>query len=238
MLDPNEPVTTDPSQPAEDPKPAEPVVAAAPAPVPDDHPTKLGRRVKQMEEHLDLVLDRLEALASQQIAPPQAAPQSFNDPELDDPELRRLEERLERRRMEKEQKQLSMSQRYVQDYLRVVNRGSGGDVDEELHEAVVKELTEVNPGSYPKHTGDAGRDGKINYELALAKLLRQQRVAAKNRPNVQGDKRNAPLDLSSTSRLGDVPVKKIELDEFAKKFVRSLGLAEDDPWVQESLQKL
>jgi hypothetical protein len=216
-------------------KPAEkPATEVAKTEVPEDHPTKLGRRVSKMEESLNTILDRFDLLLTQQQRVEPTRTQSVDD---DDPEIQRIEERLAKRNREKELREQEQNSQYVNRYLRAVKSGTG-DVDEELHEAIVKELTEINPLLYKKHTGDPAADGRINYGLAEAKLLRQQRTAAKGAPNVKGDKKNAPTDLSSTSRLGEQPKKVIELDPYAKKFVKSLGLAEDDPWVQESLSRV
>jgi len=128
-----------------------------------------------------------------------------------------------------------MQHKYATDYIKAVQRGFG-ETDEELHNAVVKELTEINFRNYNKHTGNPLADAQINYDRAVATILRRQRTPSRGTPNVHGDRPNAPTDVSSASRLDGPPEKKIELDEYSRKFLKAIGAKEDDPWVIESLK--
>jgi hypothetical protein len=126
---------------------------------------------------------------------------------------------------------------YQDAYLATV-RIAPGDVDKDLHAEVLKELVETNWQDYKKITGDPAQDARLNYDRGLAKVLKKRHAESAAAPNVRGDQKNAPTGLSSGSRVEGPPKKKIELDEFAKKYIAAYGSKEDDEWVQESLSKL
>jgi hypothetical protein len=238
-----EPVKTEPTQAVQpggnepDPQSAEPVQRAT-STVPDDHPTKLGRRVSRMEERLTDVFDKLDVLIGKMDrGVPTRMPEYVAPAEHDEiPEhVKETVAAVKKELARDSQRDQEMQQRYATDYIRAVQRGFG-ESDEELHNAVVKELTETNFRNYKKHTGDPLSDAQINYDLAIGAILKRQRAASKVAPNVRGDKPNAPTDLSSTTRLEGPPVKKIELDEYSRKFLAAVGAKEDEPWVLESLK--
>jgi hypothetical protein len=221
------------------PKPAEAKPAEElPKPVDEDHPTKLGRKVKDLQDQLSSVLERFDAMiALQSEKPKPAAPVEDEDPEL----TRIVSKAVDRTKAELQketEKENRARETYVNSYVDAVNKGFEEDLEPEIHAEVVKELLETNFQSYKRPTGNPLRDARINYTEGLAKILKGKRKAAQGAPNVKGDRKTAPTDLSASSRLDASPKKKIELDPYAKKFVASMGLAEDDEWVQESVGRV
>lgn len=214
------------------------------ATVPEDHPTKLGRRVSRMEERLESMFDKLDSFMSQSGSgarraepetefggvPPYYTPEEDGAPDHLKETVVAVKQELAREAQRAEEAQ----QKYAEKYIREVEKGFG-ESDEELHNAVVKELLHTNFKAYGKHTGNPDKDARINYGLAIAEVLRRQRTGARPAPNVKGDQQNAPTEVSSATHLGAPPIKKIELDEFSKKFLQAVGAKEDDPWVLESL---
>jgi hypothetical protein len=216
----------------------------AKAPVPENHPTKLGRKVKEMgerlgrldslEEKLNQLMTMNQDLSTRLQENRQPAPREEESDEV--PE--HIKEALPYLKKELNREQAAADKAktdYIDKYMELV-RKSRTDVDEELHKAVVNELLETNFRNYKKISGDPTYDANTNYDLAVATITKRERAGKRVAPNVRGDRENAPLGLSSTSRNAVEPVKKIEPDEFAKKFIRSIGAKEDDEWVQESLR--
>jgi len=217
------------------------------APVPENHPTKLGRKVKEMGERLgklDSIESQLAQLSQMMTAnqelltKTQEARRSVQSEQLDEEVPEHIKEALPylKKELNREQAQADKAKTdYIDKYMDLV-RKPRADVDEELHKEVVNELLDTNFRNYKKISGDPTYDANTNYDLAVATVLKRARSGKKAAPNVRGDRENAPLGLSSTSRNTVEPVKKIEPDEFARKFIRSIGAKEDDEWVQESLR--
>lgn len=201
---------------------------AQPTPVPDDHPTKLGRKVKQLEDTMYQVLDRFDSFLAMQDRPARL------DITEDDPEVDKLVSKTEQRLLDKQRRAEEARQKYTSAYVRAVRSGFGED--EDLHQEVVKELLETNYADYPRHSDNPAKDAQINYELGIARVLRRQRKTAQARPNVQGDKPTAPTAVSSGSTNPAMPKPRIEPDEPSAKFLRAIGVNPDEEWVQESLK--
>jgi hypothetical protein len=208
--------------------------------VPDDHPTKLGRRVSNMEARMADMLDKFDTLIGKfdnGIPTREAQNSDLGYVPLEDDTPDHVKETVvavKRELARDAQREQETQQKYAEKYIKAV-QGGFGDSDEELHNAVVKELLETNFRNYGKHTGNPARDAQLNYEMATAAILRRQRVGQRPIPNVHGDRQNASTELSSSTRLGEPPLKKVELDEFSRKFLKAVGAKEDDPWVLESL---
>jgi hypothetical protein len=208
-------------------------------PVPEDHPTKLGRRVSKMEEMMSGFLDRFDSFMvkmEEQRQVPRATTQ--REPEEDEvpDHIREAAEYVERRQAKREQARLAAQQTYSKAYLRAVRKGFEEDIEEDLHKEIVKELTETNYQNYMKHSGEPEEDARLNYGLAMATVLKRQRSGVRKPPNVRGDKEHAPTEVSSSTHIGEVPKKEVELDEFSSKFLNSLDPKEAQA-LREGLQK-
>ncbi len=217
----------------------------AKGPVPESHPTKLGRKVKEMGERLGK-LDSLEEKLNQlmnmnlelstKLQENRTPASTSSSTEEEIPEHIKEVIPYVRRELSKEQNEReSANKKYFDDYVANVKK-TRGDVDEELHKEVVNELLETNFRAYKKIYGDPVIDAQTNYDLAVANILKKQRSGKRTAPNVHGDKETAPLGLSSNSRNSVEPPKRVEPDEFAGKFLRAIGAKVDDEWVQESLR--
>ena len=209
------------------------------APVPEDHPTKLGRRVSKMEEAMTSFLERFDSfmgkLEENRRSPSLSQTREPADEEVPD-HIREAAEYVERRAARKQQAERQAQQRYAGDYLRAVRRGFEDDLEPELHKEIVRELTETNFQAYLKHSGDPENDARINYGLALAAVLKRQRRGAQGKPNVRGDQKTAPTDVSTGTHMGEPLKKEIELDPWATKFLATLDPKEAQA-LREGLSK-
>ena len=206
-------------------------------PVPEDHPSKLGRKVQRLEETQGQLLSALEEMKEMLRSRPAPTPRR-EEVEEDPVEAAIISKAVKKTREEltrEQSEEADSRRRYVQSYARTIKQGFGEE-DVDLHDEVVKELLEVNYNDYPVHTRNPEQDARINYDRALAKVLRRQRLVSQDAPNVKGDKNKAPTGLSSGSQNPAEAKPKIEADEFSSKFLRSLGVSPDEEWVQESLR--
>jgi hypothetical protein len=216
----------------------------AKGPVPENHPTKLGRKVKEMGERLskiDSLEDKLNQLMtmnqelSTRLQESRPATRTTEDADEVPEHIREVLPYVKKELSREQHETDTKNRKYYDDYVATVSKPRE-DVDKELHDAVVDELLTSNFRAYKKVTGDPSVDAQTNYDLAVARILKAQRAGKKTAPNVKGDRQNAPLGLSSGSANDLQPVKKAEPDEFARKFIRAIGAKDDDDWVQESLR--
>ena len=212
--------------------PDAPIPGVEPQPVPDDHPSKLGRKVSKMEEKMDGFLTRFDSFLAKMEARDESRPVSFSDPPDDTPDyVRETVTYLEK----KQAKERELNRAYEDAYVKAINAGVDDDVDADLHKEIVKELLDTNFNSYMRVTRHPEQDANINYRLAMASILKNRRKVQTSAPNVRGDNPTAPTDVSSRSSTTGPAPKKIVLDEFAQKFVKSIGASEDDEWVQTAV---
>jgi hypothetical protein len=205
--------------------------------VPEDHPTKLGRKVKELTENFSNFQSRMEAMLAKQeelLTSRYTTPAPSPSQTVEDEVPEHVKEALPYIRAELSREQKA-TQDYFDKYTSTVKK-SREDIDEELHKEVVNELLEANFRNYKKISGDPTYDAQTNYDLAVASILKKQRRGQATRPNVRGDQETSPRGLSSSSTNSIVPPKKVEPDEFAKKFLHSIGAKDEDEWVQESLR--
>lgn len=213
--------------------------------VPEDHPTKLGRKVKELTEEFSSIKSRLDQFLTQQqevlsrtqerrVESTERPAQPAEDDDIPE-HIKEVLPYVKRELTRDQEKSEKAKQGWLDSYINAV-RKPNPEVDEELHKAVVDELLDKNFRAYKRITDDPVYNAQVNYDLAVASILKRQRKGAAAKPNVKGDQENPPLGLSSSSSNVVNPVKKVEPDEFAKKFLRAVGAKEDDPWVQESLR--
>lgn len=226
------------TQPQTDALPAEPVDNA--------ERSHLGRRLKRVEESLGTLgslqqkLDKIAELmeprttsydpfsAPRETGPTEEMPQYINTPE----DFRKFQE-IEKRKEEVQQ------ERYSKGYVGYVkSRGlRDASTPPELHSEIEKELLVTGISRYMRHTGNPVKDAEINYGLAKAEVLSRKYFNDANRPNVRGDRQNPPAGVTAATRTATPAAPKVELDEYARKFVNALGKSPDDEWVQKSIKK-
>lgn len=111
-------------------------------------------------------------------------------------------------------------------------------INPDLHTDIETELL-TNVGEYPTYSNysNPASDAQQNYVRAENKLLKQRLMANQTpKPNVRGGAAMA-TGISATSRMS-VPAKQsIKLDDYASKFIRSLGETEEAEWVQKSVSR-
>lgn len=219
-----------------------------PEPTDNTERSQLGRRLKRVEESLGTLaslqnkLDKIAELMEPRTAgyDSYAAPRDTG-PSEEMPQYINTPEDFERYERIKRQKEEAVYERYKQGYVGTVKARGLRDpsTPPDLHAEIEKELlvTGVNNPKYARHTGHPMRDAEINYGLAKAEVLSRRYTQDVNRPNVRGDRANPPSGVTAATRVAGSPAQKVELDEYARKFVSAIGKSPEDEWVQNSLKK-
>lgn len=219
-----------------------------PEPADNAERSQLGRRLKRVEESLGTLsslqtkLDKIAELMEPRAAgydsfttPPGTGPSEEMPQYINTPEDFERYERIKR------QKEEAVYERYRQGYVGTVKARGLRDpsTPPDLHAEIEKELlvTGVNNPKYARHTGHPMRDAEINYGLAKAEVLSRRYAQDSTRPNVRGDRANPPSGVTAATRVAGSPAQKVELDEYARKFVSAIGKSPEDEWVQNSLKK-
>lgn len=190
----------------------------------EDHSEKsrLGRKVKRMEEQFSSVLERFDDFMSQRGSiPPQPSP-----PADELPEFIQTPEDVERVVSARERKIEIAQQVYSGNYIKQL-RGLG-NVNTEIHDDILNEMS-VNPNFNARHTGNPIVDARLNYAEAKASVLAKK--TAGTRPNIPigGGSPTAPTGISATSRNAVTPTSELpELSEASKEFIRRTGMSEED----------
>lgn len=211
--------------------------------------SRLGRRFKRIEEDFNSVkqtISRLEQLLAQREEPargsgydPFITQKPFSPPAADDgpPEYITTPQDLERYNAWKQRREMEAQQAYVSGYLKRIATFGATEQDKELHAEVEREL-KTNVHKYLRHTGNPYHDADINYRIAKAEVLAQRYENLKSKPNVKGDRSMPPTGVTATAgRSEPPPPPKVELDEYARKFIDRMGASVDDEWVQASLKR-
>ena len=225
--------------------PAEPEIPAEP--VDNAERSQLGRRMKRVEESLgtlSVLEQKLSKIAElieprttsydpfeaqpRNAGPTEEMPQYINTPE----DFRKFQE-IERKKEE------AFNERYSKGYVGYVkSRGlRDASTPPEIHAEVEKELLVTGINRYMRHTGNPIKDAEINYGLAKAEVLSRKYFTDANKPNVRGDRANPPAGVTAATRTAVPATPKVELDEYARKFVSALGKSPDDQRIQNTLNK-
>lgn len=216
--------------------------------------SQLGRKVADMERtftNMNENLNRLTQLLAERetagyddpYAPPRErrrGPSEYSEPreeDIYDTPITTYRDVKEREKIEK-RIEAGRDQAYVSNYVRrVKSLGIGPNTDPNLHQAIERELLSDGYNQYYRPTGHPVRDAEINYNMAKASVLEKKYRNDINRPNVQGDKNNAPAGMTSTGRVSFPPQQYEELDEYSKKFIKAVGSKDTDDWVQNSVKR-
>lgn len=188
----------------------------------EDHSEKsrLGRKVKRMEEQFSNVLEKFDDFMSRSI-PPQPSP-----PADELPEFIQTPEDVERVVSARERKIATAQQMYSGNYIKQLQ--GLGNVNTEIHDDILNEMA-ANPNFNARHTGNPIVDARLNYAEAKASVLAKK--TAGTRPNipVSGGSPISPTGISATSRNAVTPTSELpELSEASKEFIRRTGMSEED----------
>lgn len=214
-LNPKQDEVTDVGQPKEIPP------HDAGIPLEDEHSerSRLGRQVKKLKEQVDMLLS-----ATQREREP--AP-SFTPPPAEDmPEFISTPEDVEKVLIAREKRSIHMRNAYTNAYVKQLERL--GEVNNELHEEVLKEMSE-NPNFNSMETKNPYIDARINYAEAKAAILAKKSALPVH--NVSSDRAGSfvPSGVSVTNRnqvikTGDT----IKLTPEAEEFRREMGMTDEE----------
>jgi hypothetical protein len=191
--------------------------------------SRLGRRFTKFEQEMADLKSQLSTVVStltmtqraMQPAEKEVLPEYVTTPQDVDMVIEAREKKLARQR-----------DQYATGYIHAV--GSLRHLNPDLHTEIENELL-TNVGEYPTYSKhqDPVSDARVNYMKAENKLLKS-RLNTAPKPNVRGGN-NAPTGLSGGDRVVNPPKPTIELDPYAKSFLKSLGEDASADWVQNSL---
>jgi len=185
-----------------------------------DHQEKsrLGRRLKRMEEQFGTLMQRLESLNHSPAVTKEEDPVVDNDEFIRASDVPKIMERISAEKQKEQTK-------YENDYLyATVSLGAQDELDVETQD----EIFDVMQKDFnTRKTGNPVIDAEINYRAAMAKLYRTKAATPKN--PLKGGKPEAALAVGAPTTTPASPAtKKIKLDPYAAEFAKSVGMSEED----------
>jgi hypothetical protein len=222
-----------------EPPPAEPPLATPPPEPPPQAPSaqpqtpeednsersRLGRRVKRLEDNIDNALSEMRSMLAQRVTPPPPV----EAPQDDVPVTRRETWDVIR---EYESKKAEESQRYAKDYVRHLTSLGLDYSEEEFNEIAKEHIEKFNI----RHSNDPKSDAERNFRAAENAILRKKLQASRTtKPNpLPGNKPTAPLGGPPGAPPPAPAQAKTKLDDDASHFAKALGLSED--WIEDALK--
>jgi hypothetical protein len=199
--------------------------------------SKLGRRISSFEQEIDGLKQTIAQLSSNLMRPDPYS-QNAVGAAVDAPPVEYIStpEDLEKYEAWRNAKQERQRNAYANNYIHSIKTMTY--VNPELHSEIENELlTNVNAyPTYSNYSNPAG-DAQQNYLKAENKLLKQRLVSSQTpKPNVRGGA-PAPTGVSATTRMNTATKPSVKLDDYASKFIKSLGESEDADWVQKSVAR-
>jgi hypothetical protein len=182
--------------------------------------SRLGRRVKALDEKIDSLRTYLEQTITQR-REPEPAPRYDTQYEPEElPEYVATADDvikvMEVRERQVQQQQMAYANAYDSTIQKMA--------DPEFHNEVVQELMKNNNVRYKPWTHNPAVDAEINYEKALAAVMRTKIKASK--PNVLGSN-SLPTGMGMASRPATKPVKTVKLDPISERFMVAAGLTRE-----------
>ena len=197
----------------------------------------LGRRFTKAEQEINELRETVARLNARLMeAPSQNA--AMNQPVSEKPPVDYITtpEDLEAYEAWKEAKAERQRNEYSNKYIHSIRTMSY--INPDLHTEIEAELL-TNVNDYPTYSKNADpvSDARTNYYKAESKIAKQKLAEVQvPRPNVRGGD-NAPTGVSGTGRMTAPSKPIVKLDEFASKFVKSLGESESADWVQKAVSR-
>lgn len=197
-------------------------------PVPEDHPTKLGRRVKglettlsEMNQKLDNFFSRFDARDRETIREETGLPEIISTPE----DVIKVNRYMKKKEQEEEIKDKeNFSRNYLNDFKSLGSRDS--ELYPEIYDEMIKNFN-------IRYSDDPKNDARVNYAEAKAALL--SRKFAPVKPNIKGKKPEIPIDLGIESKETPISSESVHLDDFAQDFAKSTGMKEES--IKEALKR-
>lgn len=193
--------------------------------------SKLGRKVKYLEESL---IPRLESKIDLLLA--QKSPGKTEDDEFIPPQT---QEEFERKVAEFEDKKVSRIQnnqlKYQAGFLSALSRiglEEDGSIYEEVVNEIKKEGSKFNVCYSSDYTSDPNVDAERNYIKAknfiLSQKLKSVTVSKEPVNPLKGDKPKVPFGVSGTTKVAPKSEPELEMDEYARDFVRRTKMSDED----------
>lgn len=189
-------------------------------PEPDDNAerSKLGRKVKTLEDTLQTLIEKLD----QTIQAPK--PDSEGDDDDDEFDIPTTQEEFERKVEEYESKKTAKIKQYESGYVQKVNE-LWADEDEDVRKEIEAELLKNFNGKY---SDDPARDAEINYLKAERSYLRKLTSTLADKPRInplKGEKTPTPVGGESIPK--KAKDSTVKLDAFAQEFADSVEMSEE-----------
>ncbi len=186
--------------------------------------SKLGRKVKQLEDVIQQQNERMEMLMAKLETPASTNP--YEDEILTEEDWKKY--RAIRKKETEEQ--TKYSQGYIRNFYAEGKKDREGNP--ELYDEVYNEMA-VNFNI--RYSNDPSMDAALNYAKAKAAVLAKKTASPKLKPNLKGgDKPQASTNIDVKSRAAPEPSEEIELDDEAKEFVRKVGMKTES--IREALK--
>lgn len=201
-------------EPAEPPaEPAEPTPPAEPAEPDHSEKSRLGRKVKYLEDKLskvDSIDQKLDALFKkfEKTEPEEPLPELPSGEDV----VKIVEKTLSKREQEKIENEQKAQESYQSTYLNLLEEAVGED--DELRTLLVDQKSPFNKTSDKGFFGNPAHDLLLNITKAT-KALRAQKETPK--PNVKGAKPIVPTGVNVPSTPSKVTVQKVDTSKWGKE---------------------
>ena len=192
--------------------------------------SKLGRKIKKLEESISTIADSIKALAEANKTKAKADEGNGDTEYVATAEdAKRIYKRVKQEEREEVKKASKVfAEKYTEFGQSLIDEDE--DLDEEDRKTVWDMMTAPkapfnlrrgdpdDPNSW-----DPSRDAELNYARAKASLFSKKG----KRPVNRGERTGSAGDLSVSSRSSDTGPQDLELDEFAKDFVKRTGMKDE-----------
>jgi hypothetical protein len=203
--------------------------------------SRLGRRMKNLEDSLNQLLSKLDSIPNQaNPAQPQSeAPttvaydDSFMERELQaaieqgiipDTIITPMDQlKVDKFRQRVEEKQ---SLEYQRGYINAL-KGLKGNTADTLHDEVVAELFKVESPYNQKRYGDPGVDARLNYLEAKSAILEGKMTTPTSKSVFRGKQGNVPTGNHVSTTVQPSEDAGMKLDEVSLQFIKSQGMSEE-----------
>ena len=198
---------------------------------PIDHGEKsrLGRKVKGIEDRLNQMMGKLEMLISNPSQTRVPEGQVDDSDEIAPGTKGELYAEFDKWTKQRESQQTEKDQEYQQVYVRKLTE-LGWDMLEAEYDEIVKEL---HANHNIRRTGEPEVDAELNFEKAQNAIFRK--TLGKKKVPVKGEKLTGPLGGPSNTTITERAPASVKLDADAASFAEYLGW--DDKKTREALSK-
>lgn len=202
-------------------------------PIDQGERSKMGRRVKRMEDMLTQVISKLDSFNYPVDRETRKNVGNVEENPDDLPEVISTPQDVERVLSIRERKRLEDQQKYERGYVSTL--GKLGSANSEIHEEVL-DLMEKEWKIFGRRRSDNPElDAELNYSKAEGAILKRKMASPRPKPNVKGEKSTVSTNLSvSSSEESSSSTGLPPLDEFAADFVKKTGMKEES--VREALK--